>query len=71
MPTLIFRTCRFAQPHQFVMRQPVVIFFSAAYFAAASLTIGAMMESSAVIQSDVMFHLLPSQVWILPIRVPS
>src|SRR5215471_21512316 len=44
------------------MRQPVVIFFSAAYFAAASLTIGAMMESSAVIQSDVMFHFLPSQV---------
>ena len=40
------------------------MFFSAAYFAAASLTMGAIMESSAVIQSDAIFHFLPSQVWI-------
>jgi hypothetical protein len=56
---------------QFVIRQPTVIFFSAAYFAAASLTMGAIMESSAVIQSDAMFHFLPSQVWMRPVRVPS
>src|ERR1700745_2426381 len=46
--------------HQFLPRHPGVIFFSAAYFAAASLTMGAIMESSAVIQSDAMFHFLPS-----------
>jgi len=56
---------------QFVTTQPVVIFFSAAYLAAASLTIGAMMESSALIQSDAIFHFLPSQVWMRPVRVPS
>jgi GAF domain-containing protein len=48
-----------------------VIFFSAAYFAAASLTMSAIMESSAVIQPDTVFHFLPSQVWIRPERVPS
>jgi hypothetical protein len=56
---------------QFVITQPAVIFFSAAYFAAASLTMGAIMESSAVIQPDTMFHFLPSHVWIRPVRVPS
>ncbi len=60
-----------ARRHQFVIRQPVVVFFSAAYFAAASLTMGAIMESSAVIQSDAIFHFLPSQVWMRPVRVPS
>src|SRR5262249_51992789 len=39
---------------QFVITQPAVIFFSAAYFAAASLTMGAIMESSAAIQPDTM-----------------
>src|SRR5262249_53972760 len=57
--------------HQLVTRHPGVIFFSAAYLAAASLTIGAITESSDVIQSDARFHFLPSQVWIRPIRVPS
>ena len=46
-------------------------FFSAAYFAAASLTMGAIMESSAVIQSEAIFHFLPSQVWMRPVRAPS
>jgi hypothetical protein len=46
--------------HQFVITQPATIFFSAAYFAAVSLTRGAIMESSAVI--DTMFHFLLSQV---------
>ena len=45
---------------QFVNRQPVVIFFSAAYLAAASLTMGAMTLSSLVYQSDAIFQSLPS-----------
>src|SRR5262249_48752157 len=57
--------------HQLVTRHPGVSFFSAAYLAAASFTIGAITESSDVIQSDVTFHFLPSQVWIRPVRVPS
>ena len=64
-------TFNIARRHQFVITQPVVIFFSAAYFAAASLTMGAITESSAVIQSDEIFHFLPSQVWMRPVRVPS
>src|SRR5207244_8831991 len=48
--------------HQLVTRQPCVIFFSAAYLAAASLTMGAITASSEVIQSDATFHFLPSQV---------
>jgi hypothetical protein len=64
-------TFNIARRHQFVITQPVVIFFSAAYFAAASLTMGAITESSAVIQSDAIFHFLPSQVWMRPVRVPS
>ena len=48
--------------HQLVTRHPGVSFFSAAYLAAASFTIGAITESSDVIQSDVTFHFLPSQV---------
>ncbi len=51
-----------ANRHQLVTRHPGVMFFSAAYLAAASLTIGAMTESSDVIQSDATFHFLPSQV---------
>jgi hypothetical protein len=43
------RTPRF---HQCVVMQPVVIVFSCAYFAAASLTIGAITLSSLVYQSD-------------------
>jgi len=42
-------TFNIARRHQFIITQPVVIFFSAAYFAAASLTMGAITESSAVI----------------------
>src|SRR5262249_18840393 len=57
--------------HQLITRHPVVIFFSAAYLAAASLTIGAITESSELIQSDATFHFLPSQVWMRPTRVPS
>src|SRR5262249_60805691 len=57
--------------HQLVTRHPGVSFFSAASLAAASFTIGAITESSDVIQSDVTFHFLPSQVWIRPVRVPS
>src|SRR5262245_4381307 len=57
--------------HKLVTRHPGVIFFSAAYLAAASLIIGAITESSDVIQSDARFHFLPSQVWIRPVRVPS
>jgi hypothetical protein len=63
--------------HQLVTRHPGVICFSAAYLAAASLTMGAIMESSAVIQSDAIFHFLPSQVLKgakvsdLPIERPS
>ena len=41
-----------ARGHQFVIRQPVMMFYSAAYFAAASLTMGAIIESWALIQSD-------------------
>jgi hypothetical protein len=48
--------------HQLVTRHPGVSFFSAAYLAAASFTIGAITESSDVIQSDATFHFLPSQV---------
>ena len=50
---------------------PGVIFFSAAYLAAASLTIGAITLSSEVYQSDVIFQFLPSQVWMRPVRAPS
>jgi len=39
-----------------------VSFFSAAYLAAASLTMGAITQSSLVYQSDVLFQCLPSQV---------
>src|SRR6266545_7006334 len=56
---------------QFVNRQPVVIFFSAAYLAAASLTMGAMTLSSLVYPSDAIFQSLPSQVWMRPTRAPS
>jgi hypothetical protein len=45
-----------------------VIFFSAAYFAAVSLTNGPITLSSAVNQSDVIFQFLPSQVWMRPAR---
>jgi hypothetical protein len=34
-------------------------------------SMGAIMESSAVIHPDTIFHFLPSQVWIRPVRVPS
>src|SRR5262249_36630672 len=68
---LIPRVRLCSRGHQCVMMQPGVIFFSAAYFAAASLTMGAIMESSAMIQSDAIFHFLPSQVWMRPVRVPS
>jgi hypothetical protein len=51
-----------AQGHQFVIRQPVVIFFSSAYLAAASLIIGAITLSSLTYQSEVIFQFLPSQV---------
>src|SRR5436190_4413938 len=37
-----------------------VIFFSAAYFSAVDLTSGSMMVSSAVNQSEITFHFLPS-----------
>src|SRR5262249_39914725 len=57
--------------HQLVTRHPGVSFFSAAYLAAVSFTMGAITESSDVIQSDVTFHFLPSQVWMRPVRVPS
>ncbi len=57
--------------HQLVAGSPAVIFFSAAYLAAASLTIGAITLSSLVYQSDVIFQFLPSQVWMRPVRAPS
>jgi hypothetical protein len=38
---------------QWIIKQPVVIFFSVAYLAAASLTMGAITLSSLVYQSDV------------------
>ena len=60
------RTPRF---HQCVVMQPVVIVFSSAYFAAASLTIGAITLSSLVYQSDEIFHSFPSQVWMRPTRL--
>jgi hypothetical protein len=50
---------------------PAAIFFSAAYFAAASLTIGAITLSSDSYQSEVIFQALPSQVWMRPVRAPS
>src|SRR6516225_5274439 len=56
---------------QCVNRQPVAIFFSAAYLAAASLTMGAITLSSLVYQSDEIFQSLPSQVWVRPTRAPS
>src|SRR5437660_12554896 len=37
-----------------------VIFFSVAYFSAVDLTSGSMIESSAVNQSEMTFHFLPS-----------
>src|SRR4029453_5899678 len=60
-----------ANRHQLVPRPPGVSLFSAAYFAAASLTMGAITESSDVTQSDAIFHFLPSQVWMRPVRVAS
>src|SRR6516164_4263624 len=57
--------------HQLVTRHPGVSFFSAAYFAAASLTMGAITLSSLVYQSDEIFQSLPSQVWMRPVRAPS
>src|SRR5215510_6581192 len=66
-PTLAAQDAR----DQCVNRQPVVIFFSAAYLAAASLTMGAITLSSLVYQSDEIFHSLPSQVWMRPTRAPS
>jgi hypothetical protein len=53
------------------MKQPLMNFFSAAYLAAASVTIGAITLSSLTYQSDVIFQLLPSQVWIRAVRAPS
>src|SRR5262245_24381638 len=58
-------------PNQLVARHPGVIFFSAAYLAAASLTMGAITLSSDSYQSDVMLQFLPSQVWMRPVRAPS
>src|SRR6267378_2080439 len=52
-------------------RQPVAIFFSAAYLAAASFTIGAITESSETYQSEVIFQFSPSQVWMRPVWAPS
>jgi hypothetical protein len=46
---------------QLVAKHPGVMFFSAAYFAAVSLTMGAITLSSLVYQSDVIFQFLPSQ----------
>src|SRR5215469_8572462 len=71
------RTCRLLHiaigmdRHQLVTRHPSVSFFSAAYFAAASLTMGAITLSSLEYQSDVIFQSLPSQVWMRPVRAPS
>src|SRR5262249_31488746 len=56
--------------HQLV-RQPAAMCFSAAYFAAASLTMGAITLSSLMYQSDVICQFLPSQVWMRPVRAPS
>ena len=66
---LLFGVVR-AGRHQLV-RQPGAIFFSAAYLAAASLTIGAITLSSDSYQSEVIFQFLPSQVWMRPVRAPS
>src|SRR5690606_21915772 len=41
-----------------------VIFFSAAYLAAAAFTIGLITASSAWYQSELNCHLVPSQVWM-------
>src|SRR5215472_12839879 len=48
-----------------------VTFLSAAYFLAAALTIGLMIASSAVYQSEVSFQALPSHVWMRAEREPS
>src|SRR5882757_11145709 len=48
-----------------------VIFFSVAYLDAVSLTSGAMTASSAVYQSEMTFHFLPSHWWTRLRRVPS
>ena len=50
------------------IRQRGVIFFSAAYLAAASLTIGRMTLSSELYQSEVIFQSLPSHGWMRPVR---
>src|SRR5262245_45976881 len=57
--------------HQLVARHPGVMLFSAAYFAAASLTMGAITLSSLTYQSDVIFQFLPSQACMRPVRAPS
>jgi hypothetical protein len=48
--------------------QPAAMFFSAAYVAAASLTMGAITLSALTYQSDVICQFLPSQVWMRPVR---
>src|SRR5262249_26968402 len=57
--------------HQLVPRPPGGSFLSAAYFRAASLSIGGIPLSSLVYQADVIFQSLPSQVWMRPVRAPS
>ena len=53
-------------------QQPTVIFFSAAYLAAASLTMGrSTVVVSRCTSRNVMFQFLPSQVWMRPVRAPS
>ena len=47
-----------------------MIFFSAAYLSAADLIIGLMIDWSASIQSELKFHLLPSQVCRRAIAAP-
>ena len=50
--SLLVGAAVFGRAHQFIVRQPALIFFSAAYLAAASLTMGRSTLSSPVYQSD-------------------
>jgi hypothetical protein len=48
-----------------------LIFFSAAYFADTSMTIGSVKVSSAVYQPEITFHILPSHCCTRAVLAPS
>src|SRR5262245_26738864 len=47
------------------------IFFSAAYWVDTSITIGSVIVSSAMYQSEITFQILPSHCWMRAVLAPS